>query len=364
MTLARPTLSVIIPCHNEEAILKATADHLVRFLCTADWDCGLGKTWEIVFVDDGSSDTTLACLQEIQGTHPNIVVATYPRAGGQGKALQHGFSRAKGLFLVTIDADLDYKPSYIPRMMQLAIDAHADLVIASPYMKGGTITNCPRSRLLMSRAMNLYFRHVFHSRLSTFTAIFRLYRREALEKLLLSSFDKDILPEIIVKAELLRLSIVEFPVDLSWSDETIAVRGRGLNILPTAKKAGAHILIGVVENPFYFLRYPLIGFLLAALWISTSVIILVTGHFSSGKDGFFKDLTNALAASFYDSPHTFLFFVGIIQIAFLFLFATLIIIQNKSKREDDFKILTRLHETIMTASPFANKPDSASREAN
>jgi len=299
-----------------------------------------------VFVDDGSSDTTLACLREIQDTHPNIVVVTYSRAGGQGKALQRGFSQAKGLFLVTIDADLDYKPSYIPRMMQLAIDANADLVVASPYMRGGTITNCPRTRLLMSRAMNLYFRHVFHSRLSTFTAIFRLYRREALQKLLISSFDKDILPEIIVKAELLKMSIVEFPVDLSWNDETVALRGKGLNILPTARKAVAHILIGVVENPFYFLRYPLIGFLLAALWISTSVIMLVTRHFSSSKSGVLRDLTNALAASFYESPHTFVFFVGIIQIAFLFLFATLIIIQNKSKREDDFKIFTRLHETI------------------
>ncbi len=346
MTLARPTLSVIIPCHNEEAILKATANKLVRFFSTEDWDCGLGKTWEIVFVNDGSSDATLACLRQIQGSNSNIVVVTYSRAGGQGKALQRGFSEAKGLFLVTIDADLDYKPQYIPGMLRLAIDSDADLVVASPYMKGGTITNCPKSRLLMSRAMNLYFRHVFRSRLSTFTAIFRLYRREALEKLLLSSFDKDILPEIIVKAELLKMSIVEFPVDLSWSDETIALRGKGLNIVPTAKKALAHILIGVVENPFYFLRYPLMGFLFAALWLSTSFTILVIGNFSSGQDGLLRDLTNALAASFYRSPHTFIFFVGIIQIAFLFLFATLIIIQNKSKREDDFKVLTKLHETI------------------
>jgi glycosyltransferase involved in cell wall biosynthesis len=348
--LDRPTLSVIIPCHNEEAILKATADQLVRFFSTEDWDCGLGKTWEIVFVNDGSSDATLACLRQLQGSHPNIVVATYPRAGGQGKALQRGFSEAKGLFLVTIDADLDYKPKYIPQMMRLAVDTNADLVVASPYMKGGTITNCPKSRLLMSRAINLYFRHVFRSRLSTFTAIFRLYRREALEKLLLSSFDKDLLPEIIVKAELLKMSIIEFPVDLSWSDETIALRGKGLNLFPTAKKAVAHILIGVVDNPFYFLRYPLMAFVFAALWVSASFIILVTGNFSSSSNGFLQDLTDALTASFYKSPHTFVFFVGIIQIAFLFLFATLIIIQNKSKREDDFKVLTKLHETIKGAS--------------
>ena len=62
---ARPTLSVVIPCHNEERFIGDSVSELVRYLNDVDWDCGAGRHWEIILVNDGSTDRTASILHEL-----------------------------------------------------------------------------------------------------------------------------------------------------------------------------------------------------------------------------------------------------------------------------------------------------------
>ena len=156
-----PLLSVVVPCHNEEAILAKSAAELIEYLSTVAWSCGLPPTWELILVNDGSTDGTLGVIEALAAVYPNVISVSYNPCGGQGKALQAGFSHSRGEWIISFDADLDYRPRYISEFLQHAVGTGADIVIGSPYLLGGGIENCPRTRLLMSRAMNWYFRRVF-----------------------------------------------------------------------------------------------------------------------------------------------------------------------------------------------------------
>ncbi len=339
-------LSVVIPCLNEAAVLSATADQLHHYLSETDWDDGQGKTWEIIFVNDGSTDNTSEVLQRICARYSEIRYLTYPRTGGQGKALQSGFAAARGEWVVTFDADLDYAPSHIKEYLEHAVRLKADIIVGSPYRPGGGIENCPWPRLAMSRLMNWYFRKFFPIGVTTFTAILRLYRRETLEKLLLASYDKDLLPEILIKADLLKMSIVELPAISVWDKEKTRQRGKGASILSTARKAARHLIIGLTERPFGLLFYPILAVFALFILMSVGVATLFISNFVTGDAGFLIDVRNALRTSYFESPHTFIFFVGAAQSLLIIFFAAVIVLQNKTKSDNDFIILTKMYDSI------------------
>src|SRR5262249_44116031 len=156
----------------------------------------------------------------------------------------------------TVDADLDYGVEHVGKFLEAAQARQADVIVGSPYCPGGQALGVPRVRLAMSRAMNWYFARVLMLGVSTYTSIARLYRKDALDRLLLVSHDKDLLPEILVKARLLKMHIVEMPATLRWRDARTARRGKGLGITSTARKAIGHLLLGTIENPRLFFAVP------------------------------------------------------------------------------------------------------------
>ncbi len=104
-------LSIIIPCHNEEAVIEATHGRL----------CGiapaLGMPLELIYIDDGSHDRTLERLQRIAAGDPRVVVLELSRNFGQQAAMSAGLERAHGDAVVIIDADLQDPPEVIPEMV-------------------------------------------------------------------------------------------------------------------------------------------------------------------------------------------------------------------------------------------------------
>src|SRR4051812_34328937 len=91
-----PTLSIIIPCYNEGRILAATFQQLRSYLENSGWSGSLPRTWEVIFVNDGSTDGTDDVVSELAARDPRVRLCTYPHNGGQGKALQTGFAHARG----------------------------------------------------------------------------------------------------------------------------------------------------------------------------------------------------------------------------------------------------------------------------
>ena len=135
-------ISVVVPLLNEERSLEA----LYREI--ADALEPLGHDYEVVFVDDGSTDASLAVLSRLHDETTNVVVIHLRRNFGKAAALQAGFVEARGELVVTIDADLQDDPAEIPKLLA-KLDEGFDLVSGWK-----TRRNDPLARRLFSRVFN------------------------------------------------------------------------------------------------------------------------------------------------------------------------------------------------------------------
>jgi polyisoprenyl-phosphate glycosyltransferase len=108
-----PVLSVVVPCYNEQDVLEECCRRLTNVLA------GLAIPWEIVFVNDGSSDATLPALLAFQNEDPHIVIVDLSRNFGHQLAVTAGIEVARGTAMVMIDADLQDPPELITEMVRL-----------------------------------------------------------------------------------------------------------------------------------------------------------------------------------------------------------------------------------------------------
>jgi dolichol-phosphate mannosyltransferase len=119
---ATPTLSVVIPMYNEEAVLPLLVERLRPVLD------GIGAGYEVVAVDDGSRDATPQLLLGLRRVWPQLRVVRLRRNAGHQAALTAGLQSAFGAYVVSIDADLQDPPETIPQMLELAQRDGLDIV--------------------------------------------------------------------------------------------------------------------------------------------------------------------------------------------------------------------------------------------
>lgn len=125
-----PELSVVLPCLNEGA-------HLERSLATlAGVLDGLGLAYELVVVDDGSSDDTWAVLERCAAARPNLRALRLSRRFGKELALTAGLERARGAGVLVMDADLQHPPALIPAMVRAWREERYDVVEAIKAKRG------------------------------------------------------------------------------------------------------------------------------------------------------------------------------------------------------------------------------------
>jgi len=199
-------LSVVAPMYNEEDSVADTARRVAEALE------GFEGRWELVMVNDGSTDGSLAAAQAEAQRDPRVRVVSYEPNAGRGRALRTGFAAARGEIVVSVDFDLSYEPGHIVRLHdRLKDDPSADVVLASAYMPGGTVEGVPWKRLFVSRMGNRVLRHAFAKPIATSTCIVRGYRRRVFEALELRSDGKEIHLEILRKALTLGFEVVEIP---------------------------------------------------------------------------------------------------------------------------------------------------------
>ncbi len=107
------SLSVVIPLYNEQENVKDLHERLKTVLDR------LGMEYEIIYVDDGSTDNTLSILEEIQAGDPAVMILSFRRNFGQTAAFAAGFDFARGDIVVTMDGDLQNDPNDIPKLLEL-----------------------------------------------------------------------------------------------------------------------------------------------------------------------------------------------------------------------------------------------------
>jgi undecaprenyl-phosphate 4-deoxy-4-formamido-L-arabinose transferase len=167
-----PELSVVVTLLDE----AATLDELYRRTVAA-LDA-LGRPFELVFVDDGSSDGTFAALERLHANDPRVRAVRLKRTFGQHPAMHAGFSRARGAIVVTMDGDLQNPPEDIPRLVE-AVEAGYDVASGRRAARHDSW-----GRTLPSRLINGMLRRFTGVAVSDFGCAFNAYRRTALEPML------------------------------------------------------------------------------------------------------------------------------------------------------------------------------------
>lgn len=164
-------ISVVIPVYNEEQSLpplhQALADALRR----------VGKRYELIFVDDGSTDGTFAALRDLHRMDETVRVVRFRRNFGKTPALVAGFAEARGDIVFTMDADLQDDPDEIPQFLA-KLDEGFDLVSGWKYPRLD-----PVSKTLPSRVFNGTVSLTTGVRLHDMNCGFKAYRRELLDEL-------------------------------------------------------------------------------------------------------------------------------------------------------------------------------------
>ncbi len=114
-----PILSLVLPIFNEEAIIPELDRRLRAFLsdALADVQSGVGQSWEVIFVNDGSKDRSLALLTELAAAEPRYKVLSLSRNFGHQMAITAGLDRADGDAVVVMDADLQDPPEVVSQMI-------------------------------------------------------------------------------------------------------------------------------------------------------------------------------------------------------------------------------------------------------
>ncbi len=210
-----PYISIILPCYNEEAILQVNLNVIIKYLESKNEK----YKWEIVIINDGSKDKTGIIADEYERQNGNIRVIHHPTNLNLGNALKTGFKNSKGDIIVVMDIDLSYSVDHIEKMVDKMIETSSDIVIASPYMKGGKVTDVPLGRKLMSRWVNRFMRVAAQDKYHTYTGMVRAYRKNFIQTVNLKTKDYEINPEILYKAMILRARIDEIPAHLDWTEQ-------------------------------------------------------------------------------------------------------------------------------------------------
>ena len=106
-----PDITLVIPLLNEEESLRPLMQKIVDVLSQTDW------TFNVIFIDDGSSDGSPRVLEELHAEYPHVEVIQFRRNFGKAAAYTAGFQRARGRYVITMDADLQDDPAEIPNLI-------------------------------------------------------------------------------------------------------------------------------------------------------------------------------------------------------------------------------------------------------
>lgn len=193
------TVTILAPAYNEEEVLPGFLQAVLP---------RLSKNWDLLVVDDGSTDGTAGILAALED--PRLRVVSHPSNRGLGAALATGFSEARAEIIVTIDADLSHPLDLVEVLVERA--AVADAVFASRYVPGGGMPGVPLLRVLISRVANAVLRVLFRSPVRDLTTGYRAYRKSVVEALSVRGTGFEAQLEITIRLLHLGARIEEIPL--------------------------------------------------------------------------------------------------------------------------------------------------------
>ncbi|HNP85338.1 MAG TPA: glycosyltransferase family 2 protein [Kouleothrix sp.] len=259
-TAAAPYLTVVIPVLNEAENLPILAERLTDALEK------LGRTYEIIIIDDGSRDASFTILTDLARTNPHLRVVRLRRNFGQTAAFSAGFDRARGEVVVTLDADLQNDPADISMLLE-RIDAGYDVVSGWRAHRQDPFLN----RRLPSIIANWIISRVTGVHLHDFGCSLKAYRTEVLSEIRLYGELHRFIPAI---ASWQGVAVTELPVHHAPRQFGKSKYGIGRTLRVILDLITIRFLLSYGTRPMQI--FGLFGLILSGLGMLTGVYLTYT----------------------------------------------------------------------------------------
>jgi len=203
--MSQTTLSIVIPCYNEEATLQICVD---RVLAVANDKLAL----EIIIVDDCSSDNSLEIARKIAAGDERIQVAAHEVNQGKGAALRTGFTKATGDIVAVQDADLEYNPMEFRELVKPIIEDRADVVFGSRYLKINDRRVLYFWHSLMNHCLTFFSNMYTDLGLTDMETCYKVFKREVIQSIDIKENRFGFEPEVTAKIAQKRCRIYEMAI--------------------------------------------------------------------------------------------------------------------------------------------------------
>jgi glycosyltransferase involved in cell wall biosynthesis len=198
-------LSVVVPCYNEAGTLRTCLERVMAV--QTDW-----LRLEVIVVDDCSTDESLAIAEAFAGDHPGVKVVRHPKNQGKGAALRTGFRHATGDVVAIQDADLEYDPRDLKRMLEPIINQEAEVVFGTRFSLSGAHRVLYFWHYIGNRFLTLLSDMFTDLNLTDMECCYKVFRREVIQAIRIEETRFGIEPELVAKVAQMRLRIYEMGV--------------------------------------------------------------------------------------------------------------------------------------------------------
>lgn len=248
------TGTVLIPAYNEADSILGCLEQVVEILHHLP-----SYTWDVIVVDDGSLDKTAALVQDFADGSPlPVTLIRHKTNVGLGGGLRTGLAATTGDVVVVMDSDLSYSASTLVDLVETWQSSRAHVVVASPYMPGGSTMGVPTAIERRSRIANKLLSISALDDISTLTGMVRAYDGPFIRALPIKAVGPDVNVEILYKTQLLRGRIVEIPAVLDWSGLQ-SRQGRSRILSRSSRWTTAKSLVMTyLFRPFWFPLVPVL----------------------------------------------------------------------------------------------------------
>jgi glycosyltransferase involved in cell wall biosynthesis len=259
-------LTVIAPFFNEELVIEQSVRRLLSALEP------LEVPWELILVNDGSTDASIDIVKRITESDRRIRVLSYNRNRGRGYALRTGFDQSRGRYVITTESDLSWGEQIIPSLYGELLKSGADLVTASPYAKGGKLENVPFRRAFLSSFGNVILRMSVPRNITMLSGMTRGYVGAIIRSIPLEEDGKEIHLEIVSKAIMMGCRFSEVAATLRWEPPSKG-KPKRKSSFKAWKLIRSHLLFGFNEAPI--LLFGTIGALLGVLGMASGILLSI-----------------------------------------------------------------------------------------
>lgn len=226
-------LSVVIPAYNEEENIQPVLSRILETLRAED------IPFELVVVNDNSTDDTVAKVFELAETSAEIRLVHNPLDNGLGRAVRAGLAQVEGDAVAIMMADLSDSPDDLVRCYRTLEEGY-DCVFGSRFIKGSQVTHYPPLKLFVNRLVSLLIRAMFMTSHNDLTNAFKLYRRKVIDSITpLHAAHFNITIEMSLSALIREYRIATIPITWqgrSWGSSNLKLREMGRRYLATLLK--------------------------------------------------------------------------------------------------------------------------------